>query len=100
MQKQEIINQVRLVYDFAYGVSKAAANKCLNKVDRADLDRIVGGLWLIVKSTLGESFRIEADGQDVSTPAKDSGDVAVDRFAPDCIGTGSMEESCALKEES
>jgi len=93
MQKQEIINQVRLVYDFAYGVSKAAANKCLNKVDRQDLDRVIGGLWLIIKDTLGESFRIEPDGEDVPSPSSGctgpTDEIRDDQVVPD-------NGSCAL----
>ena len=58
MEKDMIINQVRLVYDYAYAeLEKSVKNHIL--IDPNTLDQIVAGLWLIVKDTLGESWHLK-----------------------------------------
>lgn len=58
MEKDMIINQVRLVYDYAYAeLEKSVKGHIL--VNPNTLDQIVAGLWLIVKDTLGESWHLK-----------------------------------------
>ena len=58
MEKDMIINQVRLVYDYAYAeLEKSVKNHIL--IDPNTLDQIVAGLWLIVKDTIGESWHLK-----------------------------------------
>lgn len=58
MEKDMIINQVRLVYDCAYAaLEKSVKNHIL--IDPDTLDQIVAGLWLIVKDTLGETWHLK-----------------------------------------
>ena len=57
-EKQWIVSQVRLVYDYAIAqLEKASENRTL--VGRHVLDQIVAGLWLVVKDTLGDGFSMD-----------------------------------------
>lgn len=76
MEKDMIINQVRLVYDYAYAELEKSV-KSHTAVDQATLDQIVAGLWLIVKDTLGDSWhlknKVEFD-DNCEVPCEESGD--------------------------
>ena len=57
-EKEWIVSQVRLVYDYAIAqLEKASENRTL--VGRHVLDQIVAGLWLVVKDTLGDGFSMD-----------------------------------------
>lgn len=76
MEKDMIINQVRLVYDYAYAeLEKSIKGHIL--IESNTLDQIVAGLWLIVKDTLGESWslknKVEFDNN-CEAPCEESGD--------------------------
>lgn len=76
MEKDMIINQVRLVYDYAYAeLEKSVKGHTL--IESNTLDQIVAGLWLIVKDTLGESWslknKVEFD-DNCEAPCEESGD--------------------------
>ncbi len=68
MEKDMIINQVRLVYDCAYAaLEKSVKNRIL--IDPDTMDQIVAGLWLIVKDTLGETWHLK---NKISIPEADA----------------------------
>lgn len=81
MEKDMIINQVRLVYDCAYAaLEKSVKNRIL--IDPNTMDQIVAGLWLIVKDTLGESWHLKnkismPEAEDSTSPCEE-----VDADAP------------------
>lgn len=80
MEKDMIINQVRLVYDCAYAaLEKSVRNRI--PIDPNTMDQIVAGLWLIVKDTLGESWRLKnkismPEAEDTASSCEEAEDTA------------------------
>lgn len=78
MEKDMIINQVRLVYDCAYAaLEKSVKNRIL--IDPNTMDQIVAGLWLIVKDTLVESWHLKnkismPEAEDNASPREETDD--------------------------
>lgn len=97
MEKDMVINQVRLVYDYAYAELEKSV-KSHTAVDQYALDRIVAGLFLIVRDTLGESWhlknKVELDEDCVGT-GTDGGDIAASE--KNCSSHGATEKTEAAE---